>query len=327
MLLDLSQCIENNSRQAFMDALLDAAKKDQGIYVLTSDATGSAALRKIVEQVPEQFVECGIAEQDMVGIAAGIASYGKKPFVCSPAAFLSARSFEQIKVDVAYSHMNVKLIGVSGGISYGALGESHYSVQDFAAFRAVAGLHVLCPSDPVQAAAIATALADYDEAVYLRLGRGNVPVFYDRNDRFEIGKAYTCREGNDVCIIACGEMVYPALKAAEYLVEQGIQARVLDMFTIKPLDEEAIIKGAKETGAIITVEEHCVNGGLGSGVAQILAENCPVPMKLIALPNEVLLCGSAKEMKEHYGLDVDNIVKQAVSVCGRKNGKKVYYCN
>lgn len=315
---DLKNRLDANVRQAFTDALLEAARKDKDIIVLTSDATGSAALGKISAELPEQFVECGIAEQDMVGIAAGIATMGKRPFICSPAAFLSARSFEQVKVDVAYSHTNVKLVGVSGGVSYGALGESHYSVQDFAVMRAVSGIDILCPADAVQAAALASMLAAYDEPVYLRMGRGNVPTIYEAEDSFQIGKAVVCRKGSDVSILAVGEQVYPALVAAERLAERGIEARVLDLFSVKPLDEEAIVAAARETGAVVTVEEHSIFGGVGAAVAQLLGENCPVPLKCVGLPNEILLCGSAAEMKEHYGLDAEGIVKAVMETVARK---------
>lgn len=309
---------EANVRQAFTDALYEAACTDKDIIVLTSDATGSAALGKIFAELPEQFVECGIAEQDMVGIAAGIAAMGKKPFICSPAAFLSARAFEQVKVDVAYSHMNVKLIGVSGGVSYGALGESHYSVQDFAVMRAISGVEVLCPADAVQAAALAKTLVTHDKAVYLRMGRGNTPSIYEESDSFQIGKAVVCREGGDVSILAVGEQVYPALVAAEMLSAQGIEARVLDLFSVKPLDEEAIVAAAKETGAVVTVEEHSIYGGVGAAVAQILGERCPTALKCVALPNEILLCGSSAEMKQHYGLDAEGIAKAAIETVKRK---------
>lgn len=318
MRVDLNGAELKNTRQAFTDALLEAARENSDIVVLTSDATGSAALNKIKTEIPERFVECGIAEQDMVGIAAGIASTGKRPFICSPAAFLSARSLEQIKVDVAYSDKNVKLIGVSGGISYGALGESHYSVQDFAVMRAIANLTVMCPADAPQAAALATVLATHNGPVYLRMGRGGVPEIYDESDSFTIGKAYTCREGCDITVIATGEEVYSALIAAEKLGKQGISVRVLDMFTVKPVDEDAVIKAAAETGAIVTAEEHCIYGGLGSAVSQITAENLPVPVKCVALPNEVLLCGSSAEMKHHYGLDAEGIEKAILETMKRK---------
>ncbi len=298
-----------NVRQSFMDALLEAARQDPDIIALTSDATGSAALTNYVAALPDQFVECGIAEQDMVGIAAGLASFSKRPFVCGPAAFLAARSLEQVKVDVAYSNKNVKLIGVSGGISYGALGESHYSVQDFAVMRAIANISVLCPADAMQAKKLAHMLADFDGPVYLRMGRGAVPAFYEETDVFQFGKAHLCREGSDVTIIAVGEQLFPALVAAETLSKEGIEARVLDMFTIKPLDVEAVLRAARETGAIVCTEEHSINGGLGSAVAQVTAESCPVRVKCVALPNEVLLCGSSAEMKAHYGLDAAGIAQ------------------
>ena len=309
--------VMENVRQAFMDSLLTAAKNEEDIIALTSDATGSAALSKYVSELPEQFVECGIAEQDMVGIAAGLASFGKRPFVCGPASFLSARALEQVKVDVAYSDKNVKLIGVSGGISYGALGESHYSVQDFAVMRAIANISVICPADAIQASKLAGILASLNGPVYLRMGRGAVPSFYDETDVFEIGRAYECRQGSDVTIIATGEQVYPSLVAAEKLHQTGIEARVMDMFTIKPIDREAVLRAAQETKAIVTVEEHSINGGLGSAVAQITAEASPVRVKCLGLPNEVLLCGSAEEMKIHYGLDADGIQKAVLEVMNK----------
>lgn len=318
MKFDISDRKEDNSRKTFMDSLFEEAKENQDIVVLTSDATGSASLGSFPAFIPQQFIECGIAEQDMVGIAAGIASFGKRPFVCGPAAFLSARALEQVKVDVAYSHKNVKLIGVSGGISYGALGESHYSMQDFAVMRAIAGITVICPSDPVQAAQLAHILCRYDEPVYLRMGRGNVPEIYDKEDHFEIGKAYECSKGNDVTIIASGELVYPALEASKMLKTSGISARVLDMFTIKPIDEEAVRRAALETGAIVTAEEHCIYGGLGSGVAQIVCASYPVPVESVALPNEVLQCGSSSEMKAKYGLTATGIIEAVERAVGRK---------
>lgn len=311
---------EEACRQTFMAELLRAAKKDPSIMVLTSDATGSASLGDFSAELPEQFVECGIAEQDMVGIAAGLASVGKRPFVCAPASFLSARSFEQVKVDAAYSNKDVKLIGVSGGISYGALGESHYSVQDFAAMRAVANLAVLCPSDAVQAAALARALCEYKGPAYVRMGRGKCPVIYDGSESFRIGRAQLCRQGGDVSIIAVGELVASALDAAEMLQEEGVSARVLDMFTLDPIDVEAVMEAARETGAIVTAEEHSINGGLGAAVAQLTAAEHPVPIRCVALPAEVLLCGSPGEMKSHYGLDAEGIAAACRSVLGQKNG-------
>ncbi len=305
-------------RNAFTQELLKQAREDKRIIALTSDATGSVSLGDFSRELPGQFVEVGIAEQNLVGSSAGLASTGKKPFACGPASFLAARSFEQVKVDVAYSGMNVKLIGVSGGVSYGALGESHYSVQDLASMRAIANMTVLLPADAVQTAALTRELVSFEGPVYMRMGRGKVPCVYEGREHFEIGKAYCLKEGTDLTLIAAGEMVDKVREAARELEEAGIKARVLDMFTIKPLDEEAVIRAARETGAILTVEEHSVCGGLGGAVAQTAAEHCPVPMRILGLPSEVLVGGSSGEIHRHYGLCPSNIVKEAKKLVERK---------
>lgn len=309
---------EASCRNAFTDELLALAKEDPSIVALTSDATGSVTLGNFCKELPAQFVEVGIAEQNMVGIAAGLATTGKKPFVCGPASFIAARSYEQIKVDVAYSHTNVKLVGVSGGVSYGALGESHYSVQDLASMRAIADLTVLLPADAPQTAVLTRALASLDAPTYMRMGRGKVPTIYNGDEPFQIGKAYTLREGNDLTIIAAGEMVYVAKEAAILLSACGIEARVLDMFTIKPLDEEAVKAAAEETGAIMTLEEHSIYGGLGAAVAQVVVENKPIPMQILGLPSEVLVSGSSSEIHRHYGLYPENVAEACKKLLQRK---------
>lgn len=294
------------ARKAFTETLLELAKQDQRIFALATDSRGSVTLNDFVKALPNQFVECGIAEQNAVGIAAGLACTGLIPFVCGPASFYSTRSAEQVKVDVAYSHTNVKIIGVSGGVSYGALGGTHHAVQDVAFMRAVPGLQVLIPADANQAAAMTRALAVSAEPAYVRMGRGAVEDIYPENPPFEIGKANILREGGDAAVIACGEMVHPALKAAELLAEKGVNARVIDMHTIKPLDEAAILRAA-ETGAIVTVEEHSVCGGLGAAVAEFICQHKPVKMKLLGLPDEYLYSGSNHEVFAHYGLTAEGI--------------------
>lgn len=294
------------ARKAFTETLLELAKQDQRIFALATDSRGSVTLNDFVKALPNQFVECGIAEQNAVGIAAGLACTGLIPFVCGPASFYSTRSAEQVKVDVAYSHTNVKIIGVSGGVSYGALGDTHHAVQDVAFMRAVPGLQVLIPADANQAAAMTRALAVSTEPAYVRMGRGAVEDIYPENPPFEIGKANILREGGDAAVIACGEMVHPALKAAELLAEKGVNVRVIDMHTIKPLDEAAILRAA-ETGAIVTVEEHSVCGGLGAAVAEFICQHKPVKMKLLGLPDEYLYSGSNHEVFAHYGLTAEGI--------------------
>ncbi|QYK68206.1 MULTISPECIES: transketolase family protein [Paenibacillus] len=296
------------NRQVICDTLLELAKDDRDIMVLASDSRGSAAMAPFANTFPEQFVEVGIAEQNIVGMSAGLAHSGKKPFVTSPACFLSMRSIEQVKVDVAYSRTNVKLIGISGGVSYGALGMSHHSVQDIAVARAIPGLAIVLPADRHETKKLTEALVKYDGGVYVRIGRNPVEDVYETDDYpFEIGKAITVREGNDVTIIGVGETVRIALDAAKALNDEGISARVINMHTIKPLDEEAVITAAHETGRIITVEEHSIYGGLGAAVAEVVVQNHPVPMRVLGIPDEPAIAGKSAEVFQHYGITGDNI--------------------
>ncbi|MBM7570580.1 transketolase family protein [Aquibacillus albus] len=305
------------NRKVVSDTLLGLANVNKDILVLTSDSRGSASMVPFAEELPDQLVEVGIAEQNLVGIAAGLAASGKKPFVASPACFLSMRSIEQIKVDVAYSRTNVKLIGISGGVSYGALGMSHHSVQDLAVTRAIPGLHVMMPADRHETKKMIEALIDYDTPVYLRIGRNPVEDSYLNDDyHFEIGKAVTMKEGNDITIIATGETVRVALDTAEALQNDGVSCRVLNMHTIKPLDEAAIIKAAKETGRIITMEEHSIYGGLGAAVSEVVSQNQPVPMKIIGIPDEPAITGKTPEVFNHYGISAANVSRIAKQMIG-----------
>ena len=297
-------------RKAITETLFELAKKDPSIYALVSDSRGSVTLDEFARELPGQFVECGIAEKDESGIAAGLACAGLKPYVCGPASFYSTRAAEQIKVDVAYSHMNVKVIGVSGGVSYGALGGTHHAVQDVALMRAVPNLQVFVPADANQSAALVRALVSSPDPAYVRVGRGAVPDVYGPDAPFVIGKANRLRAGRDVALIACGEMVYHAVEAAKLLAESGIEASVYDMATIKPLDEDAILEAAK-TGAIVTIEEHSVKGGLGGAVAEVVCQRAPVKMRILGLPDETLYNGESRHVFEHYGLNADGIAKAA----------------
>lgn len=305
-------------RKAFTDRLLELAKKDKNIIALTSDARGSVTLNEFAELLPDQFVELGIAEQNAVGVAAGMALSGKNAFVCGPACFYSARSFEQVKVDVAYTKTNVKVIGVSGGVSYGALGSTHHSLHDIAAMRALPDLTIILPCDIFQTRKMTETLASFVGPAYVRMGRGAVPNVYDsENIPFEIGKANTLLDGNDITLIGCGETVYHAYQAGLILQAQGISANVLDMHTLKPLDDEAIYYAINETNAIITVEEHSVHGGLGAAVAEIVVQHKPVPMKIIGFPDENAVHGSSKELFRHYGISADAIADNAVELLKR----------
>ncbi|WP_217597458.1 transketolase family protein [Cohnella sp. GbtcB17] len=306
------------NRQVICDTLLELAKDDRDIMVLASDSRGSAAMAPFAKAYPDQFVEVGIAEQNIVGISAGLAHSGKKPFVTSPACFLSMRSIEQIKVDVAYSATNVKLVGISGGVSYGALGMSHHSVQDLAVSRAIPGLSVILPADRHETKRMTEALVKHEGGAYIRIGRNPVEDVYESDDyEFVIGKAVTLREGGDLTIIAAGETVRIALDAHEALKEAGVSCRVINMHTIKPLDEEAVVKTAAETGHIITVEEHSIHGGLGAAVAEVVVQHKPVPMRILGIPDEPAIAGKSAEVFEHYGISAGNIKKIALDLLGR----------
>lgn len=300
------------NKQIICEVLSKQAASDQDVVVLCSDSRGSASMTPFAQRFPHQFVEVGIAEQNLVSISAGLARCGKKAFAISPACFLSTRSMEQAKVDVAYSNVNVKLIGISGGISYGALGMTHHSAQDIAAMSAIPNMRVYLPSDRFQTKALMEMLlADYKPA-YIRVGRNAVADVY-REDAvpFTPDRATLLRDGGDITIIACGEMVSAAKQAGELLSEQGIEARVLDMYCIKPIDREAVIRAAKETKAIITIEEHSAFGGMGSMVAQITAEECPVTVKNLALPDSPVITGKSQEVFDYYGLNPQGITKLA----------------
>lgn len=285
------------------------------ITVLCSDSRGSASLSKFADTYPEQFVEMGIAEQDLVSVAAGLASCGKKAFAASPACFLSTRSYEQAKIDCAYSNTNVTLIGISGGVSYGALGMSHHSAQDIAAMSAIPNMRVYLPSDRFQTAKLIEALLQDEKPAYLRVGRNPVEDIYtEENCPFEMDKATVLAEGTDVALIACGEMVRPALDAAALLKAQGISATVLDMYCVKPLDNAAVIKAAQNAKVVVTVEEHAPFGGLGSMVAQAVGEHCPRKVKNLSLPDAPVITGTSKEVFDYYGLNAAGIAKTAAEL-------------
>ena len=259
------------NRAVMCEVLKEAAAKDRDVVVLCSDSRGSGSMTSFADTYPEQFVEVGIAEQDLVGIAAGLASCGKRPFAVSPASFISTRSYEQCKVDCAYSDTNVKLVGISGGVSYGALGMSHHSAQDIAAMSAIPGMRVYLPSDRHQTRKLFEALLRDDKTAYIRLGRNPVEDTYtEENVPFEMDKATVISQGSEVLLVACGEMVKPMKDAAEILNGEGISTAALDMYCVKPLDKEGLLSAAKGKKLVVTVEEHAPFGGLGSMVAQVI---------------------------------------------------------
>lgn len=299
------------NRQAICDVLMKEADQDKDIVVLCSDSRGSASLTPFADKFPKQFVEMGIAEQNLVSVSAGLAKCGKKAFAASPACFLSTRSYEQCKVDVAYSNTNVTLIGISGGVSYGALGMSHHSAQDIAAMSAIPNMRVYLPSDRFQTERLIQSLLKDEKPAYIRVGRNPVEDIYSKeNCPFIIDEAVTLCEGRDVALIACGEMVKPALDAAKLLRGKGIHATVLDMYCVKPLDAQSVIKAAAGVKLVVTVEEHAPFGGVGSRISQVVGANCPTKVINITLPDEPVVTGTSKEIFEHYGMNAEGIAKK-----------------
>jgi len=300
-----------SNNQKMNQVFVENAAQTPDLVVLTSDSRGSAKLTEFGETFPDQMVEVGIAEQNIVGIAAGLAQSGKRAFAVSPAPFLSMRSIEQIKVDVAYSRTNVKLVGISGGVSYAQLGMSHHSLQDFAVTRAIPNLQVLCPADQHETEIMFKSLLETDVPAYIRLGRNAVEDVYENSDYgFEIGKAVQLKEGMDVLLIGIGETVRQVLDAAIQLEEAGISAAVLNVHSLKPFDTETVKTLASEIGQVITVEEHSIHGGLGAAVAEVLSEETNIRQRIIGFPDTDLVTGSGKELFKHYGLDGRSIVEE-----------------
>ena len=300
------------NRAIICECLMEEASKDEDICFVVSDSRGSASLKPFAHAYPQRTIEVGIAEQNLVGVSAGLASTGKKPYAASPASFLTMRSIEQIKVDAAYSNANVKLIGISAGVSYGALGMTHHSLQDLAVCSAIPNLNVIVPADQHETRKMMSALQHDTKPTYIRVSRNPIEdVHEDSNFDFEIGKAITLREGNDITIIACGDMVHIACKASDALQNAGIRARVINMHTIKPIDEEAVIQACKQTRGIITMEEHSMYGGLGSMVCGISCQHHPVKVKVLAFPDEITVAGEAPDLFQHYGFSVENVCRIA----------------
>lgn len=296
----------------FAATLLDLARQDPDLLVLTSDSRGSGKLGTFAKERPNQIIEIGIAEQNLVGIAAGLAAAGKRVFVVSPACFLTARSLEQIKNDVAYSNQPVKLIGISAGVSYGPLGSTHHSLHDYAVLRAIHNLEVVAPADNFETREVIKAAAASSHPIYIRFGKKAMPHLHAPGTKFEIGRAITLSSGQDITFIATGETVAPAVAAQRLLAEKGLSCGVISMHTIKPLDTAAVIRAARESNAIITVEEHSVYGGLGEACAAVLAQHgISIPFKIMAIPDEYTVNGSQSEIYAHYGLTPEGLTETA----------------
>ena len=303
-------------RDSFAATIEDLAANDPRIVTVVSDSVGSSKLGGFKKKWPQRMVNVGIAEQTVVAVGAGLANGGKIPFVSAASCFLTARSLEQIKADIAYSNVNVKLIGQSSGVAYGELGPTHHSIEDMAWLRLLTNLTIIVPADPWQTEQAIRAAAAMDGPVYVRLSRMPVPALDRGTGTFEIGKAETLVEGTDATIIANGTMVHRAVAAAKTLAAEGISARVVNMATISPLDEAAII-AASETGAIVTVEEGNIRGGLGGAVAEVVTANTPVPMRIMGFPGFVPT-GSAEFLMEHFGLTESGIADAVRQTIARK---------
>lgn len=303
-------------RDSFAATIEALAEADPRIVTVVSDSVGSSKLTGFKKKWPERMVNVGIAEQTVVAVGAGLANGGKVPFVSAASCFLTGRALEQIKADIAYSNVNVKLIGQSSGVAYGELGPTHHSIEDMAWLRLLTNLTILVPADPWQTEQAIRAAAAMDGPVFVRISRMPVPALDRTNPRFEIGKAETLVEGTDATIIANGTMVHRAVAAAKLLAIDGISARVVNMATLSPLDEAAIIAAA-ETGAIVTVEEHNIRGGLGGAVAEIVTANTPVPMRIMGFPGFVPT-GSADWLMEHFGLNATGIADSVRQTIARK---------
>jgi transketolase len=306
------------TREAYGQALVELGRKNPNVVALDADLAKSTFSAKFQKEFPDRFYTCGIAEADMVGIAGGLALAGKLPFASSFAVFLCDKGYDQLRMCIAYPHVNAKFVGSHGGISIGEDGPSQMAVEDYALMCALAGFVVLNPSDEFCARALVHRMAEHDGPVYMRTGRPKAPIIYGPTDTFEIGKAKQHGNGGHVAIIACGLEVGYALQAQAELEEEGIHARVLDMHTIKPVDENAVAQAAQECGAIVTAEEHLLDGGLGSQVARAAARTHPVPIEFVGIQNTYAESATPDQLMEKYGLTAPYIMKAAKAVLRRK---------
>ena len=306
------------TRESYGNALKELAAEHDDLIVFDADLAGTTKTGIFKKEYPDRHFNCGIAEGNMMAAAAGAAAAGLKPFASTFAMFAAGRAFEQIRNSIGYPHLNVKIGATHGGISVGEDGASHQCCEDFALMRSIPGMTVICPSDDVEARAVVKAVYDHDGPVYIRFGRLAVPVFHEEEGfHFEIGKGEVLQDGTDVAIIATGLLVNEAVEAGKALKELGINARVINLATIKPLDEELVIKAAQECGKVITCEEHNIIGGLGEAVCACLSEKCPTPVRRIGVNDVFGESGPAAELLKKYGLSAEHIVEVAKDFCGK----------
>lgn len=300
--------------EVFADTLLALAREDQNILVVTSDSRGSGKLGPFAQALPRQIVEVGIAEQNLVGVAAGLSAAGKNVFAVSPACFLTSRALEQIKNDICYSDAPATMVGISAGVSYGALGSTHHSLHDLAALRAIHNISIVVPADNFEASEAVRAAATAECPVYLRFGKAPMLSVHAPDSSFEIGKANLLREGTDLAFVGTGETVAHAMLAAGALADLGIDCRVLSLHTVKPLDAASIVTAARDCAAVITVEEHSVHGGLGEACAAVLMQaGVAVPLRIVGIPDEETVTGSQSDIFRHYGITMEGLVRTALA--------------
>lgn len=309
---------KKDTRSGFGDGLLEVGKKNENVVALCADLIGSLKMDAFIAEFPERFYQVGIAEANMIGLAAGMTIGGKIPYTGTFANFTTGRVYDQIRQSVAYSGKNVKICASHAGLTLGEDGATHQILEDIGLMKMLPGMTVINPCDYNQTKAATIAIADHEGPVYLRFGRPVMPIFTDADQKFEIGKAWMVNEGTDVTIIATGHLVWEAIQAGEKLAEMGIDAEIINIHTIKPLDEEAILKSVKKTGCVVTAEEHNRLGGLGDSVAQVLAKYLPTPQEYIAVDDSFGESGVPEQLMQKYGLDADHIVKAVQKVIARK---------
>ena len=311
----------HDCRDAFVAVLERLGAEDGRIVAVCNDSVGSSKLGGFKTKFPERLVNVGIAEQNMVGVGAGLANGGLVPFVCAAACFLTGRSLEQVKADIAYSDANVKLVGISSGMAYGELGPTHHSIEDFAWMRVLPNLPVIAPCDSVETAAAVAWAASHQGPVFLRLSRVGVPDLLPQGHVFELGKANMLRDGDAVTLIANGTLTHRMMKAADILAAQGIEARVLNMATVRPMDVEAVVAAVRDTGAILTAEEHSTFGGLGSAIAEVVVAEAPAPMKILGVPGIFAPTGSAEFLLDEFGMAPLAVADAAKALIARKRAR------
>lgn len=306
------------TRDGFGEGIVELGRKNKDIVVLSADLTDSTRANWFKKEFPGRFFGLGVAEQDMFGTAAGFALMGKIPFACTFGVFASGRAWDQIRVSVAYMNLNVKIIGTHGGVSVGPDGATHQALEEISLMRIMPNMTIVVPCDALEAKRATIEAASLNGPVYIRLGRSAAPVITKETDNFKIGKANILKDGKDVSIFACGHMVYESMLACDELEKGGIRARLINLHTPKPIDKDCIIKAAKETGAIVTVEEHTIAGGFGSAISEVVIEKCPVPIKFVGIRDKFGVSGEPDELFEHFGLKAKNIVMAAKEAIAMK---------